>query len=146
MGVVDRDVKALAERAGSSQRANMRELKELLAIRNRLEKEIEGGFRCGFRTIDQISAGWDEFYRIEGCIEESKVIIGKYSQLFVELSSFSSRQEEQMRSQRSQIQERGAGVARSESQLVLPLLETGSENTAQQQPHEQPQQFKTEKN
>ena len=68
MGVVDRDVKALTERAGSSQRAKMRELEELLAIRDQLEKEIEGGFRYGFRTIDQISAGWDAFYRIEGCI------------------------------------------------------------------------------
>ena len=50
-----------------------------------------------------------------------------------------------MRSQRSQIQERAAGVARSESQLVLPLLETGSESTAQQpQEQQQQQQFKTE--
>ena len=49
--------------------------------------------------------------------------------------------------QRSQIQERGAGVARSESELVLPLLETGSETTAQQKPpqQQQKQQFKTEK-
>ena len=38
MGVVDRDVKALAERAGSSQRAKMGELEELLAIRGQLEK------------------------------------------------------------------------------------------------------------
>ena len=52
--VVDRDVKALAERAGSSQRAIMRELEELLAMRDQLEKEIEGGFRHGFRTIHQI--------------------------------------------------------------------------------------------
>ena len=57
MGVVDRDVKASAERAGSSQRAKMRELEKLLAIRNQLDKEIEGGFRYGFRTIDKISAG-----------------------------------------------------------------------------------------
>ena len=50
-----------------------------------------------------------------------------------------------MRLQRSQIQERGAGVARSQSKLVLPLLETGSESTAQQQPQkQQQQQFKTE--
>ena len=108
MGVVDRDVKALAERAGSSQRAKMRELEELLAIRDQLEKEIESGFRYGVRTIDQISAGWDEFYGIEGCIEESGLIIREYSQLLLELSSFSSRQEEQMRPQRSQIQEREA--------------------------------------
>ena len=32
------DVKALAERAGSSQRAKIRELEELLARRDRLEK------------------------------------------------------------------------------------------------------------
>ena len=86
MGVVD--VKALAEKAGSSQRANMREMEELLAIRDQLEKKIEGGFRYGFWTIDQISAGWDEFYRIEGCIEESKLIICERSPL-LELSSFS---------------------------------------------------------
>ena len=52
MGVVYRDVKALAERAGSSQSVKMRELKELLAIRekirDKLEKEIEGGFCSGF--------------------------------------------------------------------------------------------------
>ena len=71
MGVVARDVKALAERAGSSQRIKMRELEELLAIRDQLEKEIEGSFRYGFQTIEQISAGWDEFYRIEGRIEEN---------------------------------------------------------------------------
>ena len=112
MGVVDRDVKALAERARSSQRAKMRELEELLGIRDQLKKEIEGGFRYGFRTIDQISAGWDEFYQIEGRIEENELIIRDYSQLFLELSRLSSRQEEQMRSQRSQIQKRGAGVAR----------------------------------
>ena len=40
--------------------------------------------------------------------------------------------------------QRGAGVARCESQLLIPLLETGSENTAQQQPQEQQQQFETE--
>ena len=49
MGVVD--VKALAERARSSQGAKMRELEELLAIRDQLEKEIEGGFRYGVWTI-----------------------------------------------------------------------------------------------
>ena len=38
MGVVD--VKALAERTGSSQRVKMRELEQLLAIRHQLEKEI----------------------------------------------------------------------------------------------------------
>ena len=85
MGDVDRDVKALAERAGSSQRAKMRELEELLATRDPLEKEIEGGFRYGFRTIDQISAGWAEFYRIKGRIKENR----EYSQLLLELSSFS---------------------------------------------------------
>ena len=73
MGVVN--VKELAERAASSQRAKVRELEELLAIRDQLEREIEGGFRHGFRTIDQISAGWHEFYRIEGRIEESELII-----------------------------------------------------------------------
>ena len=36
MGVLD--AKALAERAGSSQRAEMRELEELLAKRDQLEK------------------------------------------------------------------------------------------------------------
>ena len=95
MGVVDRDVKALAERAGSSQRVKMRELEELLAIRDQLEKEIEGGFRYGFRTIiDQISAEWDDFYQIEGCIEESELIIREYSQILLELSSFSLRLEQ----------------------------------------------------
>ena len=92
MGVVD--VKALAERAGSSQRAKMRELEELLAIRDRLEREIEGDFRYGFRTIDQVSAGWDEFYQIEGQIEENEHIIREYSQLLLELSSFSLRLEQ----------------------------------------------------
>ena len=38
MGVAERDVKALAEIAGSSQRAKMRELEELLAIRDQLEE------------------------------------------------------------------------------------------------------------
>ena len=38
MGVVDREVKSLAERAESSQRAKMRELEKLLAIRDQLEK------------------------------------------------------------------------------------------------------------
>ena len=57
MGVVHRNEEELAERAGSSQRAKMRELEKLLAIRNQLEKEIKGSFRYGFRTTDQISAG-----------------------------------------------------------------------------------------
>ena len=126
MGVVDRDVKGWAERAGSSQKAEMLELEEVLAIRDQLEKEIAGDFRYGFRTIHQISAGWDELSQIEGCIEESDLIIREFAQLLLELSTFSSRLEEQVRSQRSQKQERGAGVARSESQLVLPLLATGS--------------------
>ena len=34
-------------------------------------------------------------------------------------------------------------MARCESQLVIPILETGSESTAQQQPQQQ-QQFNTE--
>ena len=132
MSVVD--VKALAARARSSQLAKMRELEELLAIRDQLEKEIEGGFRYGFRTVNQVSAGWHEFYRIEGRIEESELIIREYSQLLLELSSFSLRLE-RMRgiSQPSQVPERGPGVARCESQLVIPVLETGSESTAQQQ-------------
>ena len=50
MGVVG--VEALAEGAGSSQRAQMRELEKLLALRDQLEKKIEGGLRYGFRTID----------------------------------------------------------------------------------------------
>ena len=128
----------------------MRELEKLIKIRNQLEKEIEGGFRYGFRTIDQISAGWDEFYRVEGWIEENELIIREYSQILLELSSFSSLQEEEkMReiSQQSQIPERGAGVARCESQLVIPLHETRSGSTAQQQPQEQQQQqFKTDEN
>ena len=82
-------VKALVEIAGSVQRANMRELRELLARRDRLEKLIEGGCCYGFGTIDQISAGWDELYRIEGWIEERKLIICEYSQVLLELSSFS---------------------------------------------------------
>ena len=40
----------------------------------------------------------------------------------------------------TKIQQRGAGVARSESKLVIPLLETGSESTAQQQQQQQQQQ------
>ena len=140
------DVKALTARAGSSQRAKMRELEELLAIRDQLEKQIEGGFRCGFRTIDQISAGWHEFYRTEGRIEESELIICEYSQLILELSRFSRRLEQTRDiSQPSHVPERGAGVARCESQLVMPALETGSESTAQQQSQQQQQQFKTEK-
>ena len=134
------DVKALAERAGSSQRAKMLELEALLAKSDQLEKEVEGGSYYGSRTIDQISAGWDAFYRVEDRIEQNELIIREYSQLFLEISSFSSRQE-QMReiSQPTQIQERGAGVARCESQLVKPLLETGSESTALQQTKPQPQ-------
>ena len=34
-------------------------------------------------------------------------------------------------------------MARCESQLVIPVLETGTESTAQQQPQEQQQQFET---
>ena len=82
LGVVN--VKALSERAGSSQRAKVRELEELLAIRDQLEKEIERGFRYGFRTMDQISAGWHEFYPIEGRMGESELIIREYSQLLLE--------------------------------------------------------------
>ena len=106
------DVKALAERAGSSQRAKRRELVELLVRRDQLEKTIEGGSFYGFRTVHQISGGWDALSRVKGRTEETEVIIPKYSQLLIELSSFSSRQEEQMWmiSQQSQIQERGAGV------------------------------------
>ena len=139
------DMKALAERAGSSQRVMMQELEELLAIRDQLEKE--DGFRYGFRTVDHISTGWDEFYRIEGHIEERKLIICKYSQVLLELSSFSLLQEKMREiSHPTQIQERGADVTRCKSQLVIPLLETGSESTAQQQPQEQQQQFETEEN
>ena len=149
MSVVD--VKALTERAGSSQRAKMRELEKLLAIRNQLEKYIEGGFRYGFRTIDEISAGWDAFYRVKGRIEETELIIREYSQPLLELSSFSLRLE-QMRDilQPPQVPERGAGVARSGSQLVIPQLETGRESITQPKPppqqQEQQQQFKTEEN
>ena len=46
MGIAN--VKAVAERAGSFQRAKMQELQELLAKGDQLEKEIEGGFRYGF--------------------------------------------------------------------------------------------------
>ena len=53
----------------------MQELEELLARRDRPEKNLEGGFCCGFRTLDQISAGWDLFYRLERQIEQSKLII-----------------------------------------------------------------------
>ena len=139
IGVVN--MKALAERARSSQRAKMRELEEeLLVIRDQLEKEIEGGFRYGFWTVDQISAGWHEFYRIEGRIEESKLIIREYSQL-LELSSYFLRLEQtQDISQPSLAPERGAGVAKCESQLVIQVLETESESTAQQQSQQQ-QQF-----
>ena len=144
MGV--KDVDGLAERAGSSQRAKMRELEELLAIRDKLREEIEGGFRYGFRNMDQISAGWQEFYRIEGFIEESELIIREYSHLLLKLSSFSLLLERTRDiSQPSQVPERGAGVTRCESQLVIPVLETGSESTAQQQPQQQQQQFRTEK-
>ena len=50
-------------------------------------------------------------------------------------------------SQPSQIPERGADVAKCRPQLVIPILHTGSESTAQQQPQQQQQQleFKTEK-
>ena len=80
-----------------------------------------------------------------------KLIFCEYSQTLLELSSLSLRQE-QMReiSQPTQIEERGAGVATCESQLVISLLEPGSECTARQQPqlpHQQPQQhFETEEN
>ena len=126
------DVKALAEKAESSQRANMRELEKLLARRDQLEKEIEGGSYHGCRTIDQISAVWYAFYRVEGRMEETELIIREYSQLLLELSRFSLRLE-QMRdiSQPPQVPERGASVARCESQLVIPVLDTKSERTAQ---------------
>ena len=116
MGFVYRDVEALAERAGSSQRAKMRELEQLLAMRNQLEIEMVGGFRYGFRTIHPISAEWDEFYRIEGQTEENEIIIREDSQLLLELSSL-SRRLEQMRhlSQPPQVPERGAGMARCDS-------------------------------
>ena len=48
-----------------------------------------------------------------------------------------------------QIQERGAGVARSESQRVIPQLETGSKSTAQPQPpppQQRQRQFESEEN
>ena len=129
MGV--EDVNGLAERAGSSQRAEMRELEELFAIRDKLEKKIEGGFRYGFRNMDQILAGWQEFYRIEGRIEESELIIREYSQLLLELSSFSLLPERTRdTSQPSQVPARGAGVTRRESQLVIPVLETGSSSSS----------------
>ena len=92
MGVVD--VKASAERAGSCQRAKMRELDGLLARRDKLEKEIEGGAYYGFRTVDQISAEWDAFYRAQGRIEENELIIRECSQLLLKLSSFSLPQEQ----------------------------------------------------
>ena len=77
-------------------------------------------------SIDQISAGWHEFYPIEGRIGEGELIIHEYSQLLLELSSFSLRLE-QIRdiSQPSQVPERGAGVARCESQLVIQCLRLG---------------------
>ena len=92
MGVVD--VNALAVRARSSQRAKMREPGELLAKRDQLEKKYEGGFRYGLRTIPQVSAGWDEFYRIEVQIEENELINRKDTQPLLELSSFSLRLEQ----------------------------------------------------
>ena len=72
---------------------------------------------------------------------ESKLIICEYSQVLLELSSFSLRLE-QMRgiSQPPQIPEREAGVAGNELQLEIQLLEIGSESTAQQQ------QFENKKN
>ena len=124
MGVVDRDVKVLAEKAGSSQSAKMRYLEELLAIQDHLKTEIEGGFCYGFQTIDLVSAGWDEFCRIEGYIKESDT---HHSRLL----ATSSRALKLL-------------VARCESQLVYPVLETGSENNAPQQPQQQQGQFKTE--
>ena len=92
MGVVV--VKASAERAGSSQRAKMRELEKMLARRDQLENEIEGGSCCRFQTVDQISAGCDAFYRFEGRIKGNELIIREYSQPLLKLSSFPSRQEE----------------------------------------------------
>ena len=86
MGVMG--VNALAERAGSSQGAKMRQLEELLARRDQLDKKIEDGFSFGFRTIDQISTGWDEFYRIENQIKDTKLIICKYSQVLLGLYCF----------------------------------------------------------
>ena len=141
------DVNALAERAESSRTAKMEELEELLARRGQLEKEIEGGSYFCFRTADQISAGWDAFYRVKGQIEDTELIIHEYSQQRLELSSVSERQEEQMReiSRQTQIPERGAGVARSESQVVILLFDTGRDSTAQKQPQQQQQQtFGTE--
>ena len=57
MGVVNRDVRTLAERSGRSQRAKMRELNQLLAIRDQHDNKIEDDFRFGFLTINGISAG-----------------------------------------------------------------------------------------
>ena len=37
-------------------------------------------------------------------------------------------------------------MARCESQLAIPVLETGSKSTAQQQPQEQQQQFQAKEN
>ena len=86
---------------------------ELFAIQDQLEKETECCFRYGFRTVHEILAGWDEFYRMEDCIEESKLIICEYSQVLLELSSFSIPQR-QMReiSRQPQLPENGASVAR----------------------------------
>ena len=46
-------------------------------------------------------------------------------------------------SQPTQVQERGGGAARCESQVVISPLEAGSESTAPQQPKEKQQQFET---
>ena len=97
----------------------MWELEELLSKRDQLEKEIEGGFRYEFRTIHQISAGWDDFYRIEGQTEETELIIRKYSQLVLELSSFSLRLE-QMRDISNHLPERR--VYRDELDVFLAEL------------------------
>ena len=94
----------------------MPELAKLIARRDQLENQLEKNQR----VVSVVVAGpltrsrqvWDEFYRIEGHIEESILIICECLQALLELSSFSLQQEEQMREslQRTHIHEREAGV------------------------------------
>ena len=131
----------MAERAGALKGPRCGSWKNCSKEENNSRNQSRVVPITGFRTVDQISAECDAFYRADGRIEENELMIREYSPLLLELSSFSSREEQQMRekSQQSRIQERGAGVARSESQLVIPLLETGSESNAQPRPQPQPQ-------
>lgn len=58
----------------SFKRAKMQKLEELLARQTRFKRYIEGGFCYGYRTLDQIDAGWDLFYRLQNQMGELALV------------------------------------------------------------------------